>query len=418
MIDLLLEEGENFVQRPKQPIKRTAPLKKIIAAALSALLLFALSGCSFFGPREEQTEWIVDGEYSYLGEEETVEKLMEYIQAGDADSIYQVFSKTAKDTSSNLRDKIEELIEFVNGEMISWEFDMGEPFQKTLQYGKIMENRIISFYIETENMRYACMIRDVVQDDFDTENIGFHSIVLCPDELEAYWNRMSDFDFGGPGIYIAYQGKTGNESMMENLLELANEKNSGSLYDLFSIYAKENVSDLPGQIETLMNFLEKPFRSWEFDDCTTELVYLPGTDDRLLRRTNMFLIHTDNETYTLEIRDLLNGSEDGENLGLYSVAIHSEQYKGDYRNLGWLTPGIFVYQLSMTPSTTQLEGGGTVRFTTSIEATVTCNMDNVNLRQIDALTWEATIPTEEHIYEFTAAAGDEEVSCYVRNEVE
>ena len=58
-----------------------------------------------FGPKEERTEWIVDGEYAYLGEEETVEKLMEYIQAGDADSIYQVFSQTAKDNSNNLREK-------------------------------------------------------------------------------------------------------------------------------------------------------------------------------------------------------------------------------------------------------------------------------------------------------------------------
>lgn len=131
----------------------------------------------------------------------------------------------------------------------------------------------------------------------------------------------------------------------------------------------------------------------------------------------MFLIHTDNETYTLEIRDLLNGSKDGENLGLYSIAIHSEQYKGDYRNLGWLTPGIFIYQLSMTPSTTQVEGGGTVRFTTSIEATVTCTTaKNIELKQIDALTWEAALlPDSPSICRFIATAGDEEVWCFVNN---
>lgn len=390
-------------------------MKKIFLMLLSMILTF-LTACR--SSQSERTEWVVDGEYKpFVSEEQTVEKLIEYIQAGDADSIYQVFSQAAKDTSGNLWDKIAELIEFFNSEMISWEFDMGEPFQKTLQYGKIMENRIISFYIETENVRYACMIRDVMQDDFDTENVGFHSIVLCPDELEAYWNRMSDFDFGGPGIYIAYKGETGSESMMENLLEMAAKKNGDSLYDLFSIYAKENVADLSGQIETLMNFLEKPFCSWEFDDCTTEWVYLPGADDRLLRRTNMFLIHTDNETYMLEIRDLLKGSEDGENLGLYSIAIHSEQYKGDYRNLGWLAPGIFVYQLSMTPSTTQVEGGGTVRFTTSIEAIVTCTTaKNIELKQIDALTWEATLlPDGPSIFRFIATAGNEEVWCFVSN---
>ena len=73
----------------------------------------------------------------------------------------------------------------------------------------------------------------------------------------------------------------------------------------------------------------------------------------------------------------------------------------------------------MTPSTTQVKGGGTVRFTTSIEATVTCTTaKNIELKQIDALTWEATIPPEDCLYRFTAIAGDEEVFCYVRNEVQ
>ena len=89
----------------KQDTKIRRVAARLMAVALSVLLLFSLSGCSFFGPKEERTEWIVDGEYAYLGEEETVEKLMEYIQAGDADSIYQVFSQTAKDNSNNLREK-------------------------------------------------------------------------------------------------------------------------------------------------------------------------------------------------------------------------------------------------------------------------------------------------------------------------
>ena len=406
------------IRTMKQDTKIRRVAARLMAAALSVLLLFSLSGCSFFGPKEERTEWIVDGEYDPLGEEQTAAKLMGYIQAGDVDSIYQAFSQTAKDNSNNLREKIEELVEFINGNMVSWEFDMGEPYQKTMQYGKIMKNRIICYYLQTEDMRYACMIRDVMQDDFNTQNVGFHSIVLCPDGLESYWNRMSDFDSGGPGIYIAYQGTTCDESTMENLLELTNEKNRDGLYDLFSVYAKENAPDLHRQIETLMTFLEKPFGSWEFYDCTTEWVYLPGTDDRLLRRTNMFLIHTDNENYTLEIRDLLNESEDGENLGIYSIAVHSEQYSGDYRNLGWLTPGIFVYQLSITPGTTQMEGGGTVRFTTSIEAVVTCTtIKDIELKQLDAFTWEAILPPDNpSICKFTATAGDEEVWCFVDNE--
>lgn len=40
-------------------------------------------------------------------------------------------------------------------------------------------------------------------------------------------------------------------------------------------------------------------------------------------------------------------------------------------------------------------------------------MDDVVLRQIDALTWETTIPSEDYPYEFTATAGHESVWCFI-----
>lgn len=399
----------------KQDTKAKRVAAQLMAAALSVLLLFSLSGCSFFGPKEERTEWIVDGEYTYLGEEETVEKLIEYLQAGDADSIYQVFSQTAKDTSSNLRDKIEELIEFVNGEMISWEYYTGGPFQRSYQDGKMMRNRIIEFFIQTEQTRYICSINDVMDDDFAPNNEGFSSITVSPEELSGLCG-YGNFEVDGLGVFLSYQGETREEGTLESLMDLAASKDSGGIYDLFSDYAKENVSDLPDQIENLIDFLEKPIRSWEVDDCATEWVQLPETDGKLLRRMTVFLLHTDEETYTLQIRDLIDGSENGENLGLYSVAVHTEQYRGNCKNLGWFNPGVFIYQLTIKPSTTQVEGGGTVQFTTSIEATITCDASSVVLRQINTLTWEATLLPDSPINcKFTATTGDEEVYCDISN---
>lgn len=405
------------IRTMKQNTKIRRVAAQLMAAALSVLLLFSLSGCSFFNPKEERTEWIVDGEYDPLGEEQTAAKLMGYIQAGDVDRIYQVFSQTAKDNSNNLRDKIEELIAFVNDEMVSWEYDIGGLFEGDVSYGQVMRNRMIELYIQTEQTRYVCSLHDVIRDDFDPDNKGFSSITVFPEELPLLCDYGS-FEGDGLGVFLSYQGKTREEGTLESLMDLAASKNSGGIYDLFSDYAKENVLDLPMQIETLIDFLGKPIHSWEFDDCATEWVQLPGTDGKLLRRMTVFSLHTDEETYTLQIRDLLNGSEDGENLGLYSVAVHTEQYKkGDYRSLGWRDPGVFIYQLTIKPSTTQVEGGGTVQFKTSIEATVTCRTKGIELMQIDPFTWEAILPPDSpSICKFTATAGDEEVWCFVDNE--
>ncbi|WP_204885420.1 DUF5104 domain-containing protein [Pseudoflavonifractor phocaeensis] len=399
----------------KQDTKARRVAAQLMAAALSVLLLFSLSGCSFFGPKEERTEWIVDGEYDPLDEEQTAAKLMGYIQAGDADSIYQVFSQTAKDNSNNLREKIEELIAFVNDEMVSWEYDIGGPFDSTFQDNKIMRNRMIEFFIQTEKTRYVCILRDVMQDEFNPDNEGFYSITVFPEELSRLCDYGS-FEEGELGVFLSYQGETNEEGILENLLDLAESKDNSGIYNLFSEYAKENVPDLPGQIETLIDFLGKPIRSWEFEDCATEWVQLPGTDGKLLRRMTVFSLHTDEETYTLQIRDLINGSENGENLGLYSVAVHTEQYTGNCLDLGWRTPGIFIYQLTITPSTTQVQGGGVVWFTTSIEATVTSDTNDIVPKQIDALTWEVTLPADSpYTCGFTAMRGEEEVYCSVLN---
>ena len=389
-------------------------MKKLCFMLLS-IILTVLTSCR--SSEIKRTEWIVDGEYEpFSSGEQTAEKLMEYIQAGDADSIYQVFSQTAKDNSKNLREKIEELIAFVNDEMVSWEYDIGGLFEGDVSYGQVMRNRMIELYIQTEQTRYVCSLHDVVRDDFNPDNKGFSSITVFPEELPLLCDYGS-FEEDGLGVFLSYQSETCEEGTLESLLNLGESKDSGGIYNLFSEYAKENVPDLPGQIETLTDFLEKPIRSWEFDDCTIEWVQLPGTDGKLIRRMTAFLLYTDEETYTLQIRDLLNGSENGSNLGLYSVAVHTEQYRGDYRTLGWRVPGVFIYQLTIKPSTTQVEGGGTVRFTTSVEATVTCRTKDIELRQIDTLTWEATLPPESpNICKFAATAGDEEVWCFVDNE--
>ena len=182
MIDLLLEEGENFVQRPKQPIKRTAPLKKIIAAAISALFLFSLSGCSFFDSSDwSSTDLLKDGEYDFIGPKETVTWLMEHAKAGDVDGIYQVFSPEAKETSNDLREKIEEFIAFVDREMVSYEWYMGGPTSTKVRDGNFVQLRDLEFFIQTEEMRYHCMLRDVVKDDFDSNTEGFNSISIFPE---------------------------------------------------------------------------------------------------------------------------------------------------------------------------------------------------------------------------------------------
>ena len=97
-------------------------MKTIIS--IIAVFVSLFSSCVSSGPK--QAELLVDGRYNWQFGEETMEKLVEYSQAEDADSIYQVFSQTARERSDNLREKIEEFITFLNEEMVSWECHTGD----------------------------------------------------------------------------------------------------------------------------------------------------------------------------------------------------------------------------------------------------------------------------------------------------
>ena len=392
---------------------------------ISIITLFVSLFSSCVSPGPTQNELLVDGKYRWQGEQKTVEKLMEYVQAGDADSIYQVFSQTARERSDNLREKIEEFITFVNEEMVSWEYLYGGIEGGRSREEGVRKERSMEFYIYTDKTRYHCSICEVRTDDFNTNNEGFSSITVIPvgwhdDEHGLYDTKMNICAYGnleedGMGLFLSYPGETQEEGTLERLLDLAANQDSGGIYDLYSDYAKETVPDLPEQAEALVEFLQRPIRSWEFYDCAhscvTEWVQLPGTEAPLLRRLTMFTLHTDEETYTLLIRDLLDGSEAGENLGLYSVAIYTDAYSGNCKTKGWFNPGVFIYQLTISG---KMEQEDTVLLTTTIEADVACDVDSVVLRQIDALTWEATLPPDgPERYTFTAEVGVEHVYCSV-----
>ncbi len=122
-----------------------------------------------------------------------------------------------------------------------------------------------------------------------------------------------------------------------------------------------------------------------------------------------YVLETDGKTYVLHLRDLLD-PESRESQGLYSVTFHAEEHSIDYKNLGWQTPGVFVRQLTVDAELEGIENGfATVTLTTSVEAEVTCDRDTVTPKQLDALTWEVTIPMEWEYYTFTAATETESV---------
>ena len=400
------------IERRIQTMKQVKGVRcmgvRLMAAVLSALPLFSLSGCFFFTSGDEETGNIR-------------ENMVGYLESGDVERFYQNLSPAAEEQQEDLMERIKEVSEFVQNEVVSWEQDVDNLPSTSVQDGMVKRSYSWSIKFQTSDGEYGGLIIDVANDDYDPQNVGIYSLAVYPDDLGLlcgvghYDTLDRGYDDDRAGIFLFFREEQPDEPVVDRLLALAEMKDSGGVCDLFSQYAKDNTDDLPEMAENVLAFLDRPFLSCQFFGCVSEQVYLPGIEEKVIKRHAMYVLETDERNYLLHLRDLLRSGEDGENLGLYSIAICAEEHAREYKNLGWLEPGIFVKELTMD---TELEGiqnsVATLVLSTSIEAEVTSDSKTVIPKQVDALTWTATIPTDEReSCIFTATAGDESVEQYI-----
>ena len=369
---------------------------KIIAMLLTAIMaFFSWIASPFLPDKPERTDFIVDGKYwGFSTSEKTMSNFLMLTDAEDADTIYEIFSPAAREEAENLKDKIPEVIEFFNEDMISWESTTGYGEMDSID-GLIMKDSW-DYLIYTDNVNYCCTISNTKTDINNSDNEGFYSIAIYP---EGYGKDCS-YGYNEAGIFIFYPpDKQYNESIMEKIISKTD------IYDLFCDTAK--TESLNEQIKAFKEFLNENLVSWEFQDYITSKDKI--SDENVIKRELMFKLNTKDVVYRCNVRDITR--ENGENLGIYSIVMYPEELYLEYSRLGYDETGIFHKRLTIKPDKEQLEGEGVVTLTTSLPATVICDRKYIEVTQKDAYTWEAVLPTG--FFDFTATTEDESVTCRV-----
>lgn len=370
---------------------------KVIAMLLTAIIaFFSWIASPFLPDKPERTDFIVDGKYwGFSTSEKTMSNFLKLTEAEDADTIYEIFSPAAREEAENLKDKIPEVIEFFNEDMTSWKSTTGYGEMDSVD-GLIMKDSW-DYLIYTDDVNYCCSISNTRTDINNSDNEGFYSIAIYPE----YYNKdCSGYGYDQAGIFIFYPpDKQYNENIMEKIISQTN------IYDLFCDTAK--TESLNEQIKTFKEFLNENLVSWEFQD------YITSKDNisNVIKRELMFKLNTKDVIYRCNVRDITK--ENGENLGIYSIAMYPEELYSEYSRLGYDETGIFHKKLTIKPDKDILDGGGIVTLTTSLEATVTCDRKYIELTQKDAYTWQAVIPNQLSVFDFTATTKDESVTCKV-----
>ena len=156
--------------------------KRLLGIFFPMVLCVLLCGCQALFPGEH-TELIKDGKYKpFEDPKKNIEKLMELVEAEDADYIYEFFSPAVRENTEELYGQIQEFIRFVEENVTAWDFLSGTG--KGDQRSGVATMTRASFYtFSTDSGIYRCDIGEVLKDTVQPNLVGFSDITVYPDEL-------------------------------------------------------------------------------------------------------------------------------------------------------------------------------------------------------------------------------------------
>lgn len=166
---------------------------------IKVILCMNLSGCVRPMSRGERLT-------KELGLEQQIsDRMMEDIatalDAGDADALKGLFSKTALEEATDIDQQISDLLEFYQGKKQSFEGDASSSTHT--KYGEDIEKQFIGQYqLTTDKETYRIIYDYNVIDKDNPDAEGLSQLEIVTDELY----QKDDFDFlcgyGGPGVYM------------------------------------------------------------------------------------------------------------------------------------------------------------------------------------------------------------------------
>lgn len=136
-------------------------------------------------------------------EKDIIVELFSALEQQDKDAVYDMFSKNTINSDSEFDKKIDELFDFIEGDLVSYD-DWGGPGED-LEFNdeyKLL-SRVHSFDVTTTKQKYRIAIKEYVTDTADPDNVGICSLYI----IKAEDDPNVDYSYGGdsswtPGIHF------------------------------------------------------------------------------------------------------------------------------------------------------------------------------------------------------------------------
>lgn len=170
-------------------------MKKIFV--MLSIFVLLLTSCSLGGPQMNCTTK-TDRQIA----NNTLEQLLDAIQKQDKDIIKYLFSRKVNEEVGELDNDIIDLLNFFQGEIISFDDWAGIGTDSLKEHGKIRTELQSSYSVKTSSREYYIAIKECTVDTFNLNNVGIMSIYIIYAEE---WNEAFAYRGDGkwaPGINI------------------------------------------------------------------------------------------------------------------------------------------------------------------------------------------------------------------------
>ena len=160
--------------------------KAIIFLCIAFCFTILLSSCSlFFGRDKRMSE-------NDSHREMIMKTLIEALKKEDRDAVRALFSKKALREAEDFEDCMDELFEYIEGDIILHEKAGPAGYHQEIEEGKKRVELPYYYYIYTTDSKYYIDITDYYVDEIDPENEGFYVIFIVKVQDE---DKLYDQDF-------------------------------------------------------------------------------------------------------------------------------------------------------------------------------------------------------------------------------
>ena len=180
-------------------------MHKLKISCILVLSILVLSSCSLSGIRIKMLNKVDDEAIANARLEEVIESL----ENQDKDTLKDLFSEQAMNESENFDVNNDQLFEFFQGKVDSWEKASGPSVFTSNDYGHKTKQINSYYFVNTDKQKYFFLLRDYSVDTDNSDNVGLYLLLVVKEEdEEKIWDENQKILYDGDqkisrvGIYL------------------------------------------------------------------------------------------------------------------------------------------------------------------------------------------------------------------------